>query len=94
MYTIKEMVENTNIKKLYIDDMYSYFSMHSHTNYISVIQNQQTTDETFEVTDNFINRYSMILLTYFIDLYLEIMDQNIEEYCDKNHIYYSFKKML
>lgn len=93
-YSIREMVENSNIKPIYINDMYSFFSMHSHTNYISVLQNQQMTSDFFSTVQSQLIDLSSILITQFIDCYLELFNLDINGFCDEKHVIIAYRKRM
>ncbi len=43
-HTITELIDRTKIKRYILDDLYSYYSMHAHTGYINIIQNDDLPD--------------------------------------------------
>lgn len=93
-YTIKEMVENSKIKPLYINDMYSFFSMHSHTSYISAIQNQQMTQEFFPTVQGQMDELSSILTTLVIKYYTKLFDLDINDFCGEKHVIFRYLQRI
>lgn len=79
-YSIKGMIDNTDLKKDYIEDMYSFFSMHSHTNYISILQNQQISEESFNLVARHTVRYATILVVYYINAYTSLLKINMSKF--------------
>jgi hypothetical protein len=88
---IKSMVERSCIREIYLQDIYNFTSMHAHTNYISVLQSEQLERETFHLTKSHLEDLNSVLITYFISNYTELYNLRIENYCDGNHIYQTFK---
>lgn len=44
-HSIKELIERTSLPSTILIDMYSYYSMHVHTGYISILQNDDLPEE-------------------------------------------------
>ncbi|MDD2563600.1 MAG: DUF5677 domain-containing protein [Salinivirgaceae bacterium] len=91
---IKTMVEKCGIKEIYLQDIYSFTSMHAHTNFISIMQGKQMDRENFEISKRHLGILNSILITYFINSFIKLYDLSIKNYCEKNHIFYTFERRI
>lgn len=66
-YSWEELARNTGIKSEVYSDMHSFTSMHVHSNYISILQNIQLTDEDKHA----IRMVGIMLSSYLISLFLD-----------------------
>lgn len=64
-HTIKELIDRTHIKKHIISDMYNYYSMHVHTGYISILQNENLTPDE-KVTGKWVSILNASFVTSFL----------------------------
>jgi len=55
-HSITELIQRTGIKQHILNDLYSYYSMHAHTGYISILQNDE-----FPESDKQIMRWVAIM---------------------------------
>lgn len=64
-HTINELIERTHIKEYLLRDIYSLYSMHVHTGYISILQNDDLSNE-----DKMIAKWVAIMNATFLIAYM------------------------
>jgi len=94
VYSIKEMVWNTTFNKIILKDMYSYYSIHTHAGYVSILQNQQLTDKDFKLLKNVTLTFSNFIITQMISDYLKLVGLTINENFVEYKIYDKYLQML